>query len=285
MNLDLDLSDKVSSIDLDTYKLIHEATESLGISYFLIGAHVRDLIMHLGHGFKARRATEDIDYAIEVKSWSEFSELKNMLISKGFTETNQEQSLISPNHIKIDIVPFGKLQDEKEQIYWPPKQKMVMSVNGFEAAHRRAIKVTVCSKTNFKIPVIQLGDMIIFKLISWSERASNIRNKDAQDIYFIISKYHEIPEASDILYASTELTEQYDFDMELVGAKFLGQKTKALVTASSLFLIKKFYSERRTLHNFMLDTKINSIYSLSVHQNVLQAFFDGFEPSIIFEDT
>jgi len=37
--------------------------------YVVVGATARDLVLHYGHGAAIRRATQDVDFAIEVPDW------------------------------------------------------------------------------------------------------------------------------------------------------------------------------------------------------------------------
>ncbi len=42
------------------------------IDVLLVGAMARDLLLFYAHGIKATRATEDIDFAFALASWSDF---------------------------------------------------------------------------------------------------------------------------------------------------------------------------------------------------------------------
>jgi len=139
--LGVNLSREIDQVIIDLYALINKITKALGISYVVIGATARDLVLHHGFGAPIRRATTDIDFGMQVESWDDFEKIKAALIDNGFVTTKNAHRLIGPNNTKIDVVPFGKLEDKASNIQWPPKGDFEMSVLGFQEAHDNAIKV------------------------------------------------------------------------------------------------------------------------------------------------
>lgn len=101
----------------------------------MVGASARDLVLHFGYGSRIERATADIDVGIEVPGWGAFQVLLQVLIEKllesGFSPTDAEHRLLSPQGMKVDITPFGPIADENAEIAWPPDGDWVMNVLGF----------------------------------------------------------------------------------------------------------------------------------------------------------
>jgi len=72
----LDISGKIDVFTVAIYEQIVSVAESQNIKFFIVGATARDLVLHHGFGIEARRATKDIDLAVQVASWDEFQALK-----------------------------------------------------------------------------------------------------------------------------------------------------------------------------------------------------------------
>jgi predicted nucleotidyltransferase len=64
------------------------------------------------------RATNDIDFAIVVESWDEFTRLQNNLIAdkKFQLNTRMRQRLDHEAGLFIDLIPFGDLEEVSGQI-------------------------------------------------------------------------------------------------------------------------------------------------------------------------
>ena len=68
----LNVSGKISPFEVEIFDTIHHAVSELGISYLVVGASARDMVLHHAHGVDVIRATGDIDFAIQLESWDEF---------------------------------------------------------------------------------------------------------------------------------------------------------------------------------------------------------------------
>jgi predicted nucleotidyltransferase len=89
-----------------------------GLSFYVIGAIARDIIMAL-HGEKSGRATLDLDIAIAMTSWKRFEEVQVKLLQHSDIQkdNNQVQRFLYKNILRFDIVPFGKIKQEDEKVY------------------------------------------------------------------------------------------------------------------------------------------------------------------------
>lgn len=79
----VDLSGKIDEERGRTIRDVAAACDALAIPFFLVGALARDLLLELHHGFKAQRATNDVDFEIRVERWEEFEALKRALVGTG----------------------------------------------------------------------------------------------------------------------------------------------------------------------------------------------------------
>ncbi len=217
----LDLSGKIELKTIELFEIVNSVSNNLGISYVVVGATARDLVLHHGFGTRIRRATSDVDFGMQISSWVEFAKLKSELINNGFKETSSEQRLLDPNDTMVDIVPFGTLEDEKSNIQWPPKGDIEMNVLGFQEAHDNAIEVQIQKEPLITIPVVTSPGMALLKIIAWSERAKSIRAKDAGDFAYLLETYEQVADVS-IRVHDDGLMEQYGWEMSMACAHSLG---------------------------------------------------------------
>lgn len=114
------------------YTGIHEHAKELSIDFLIVGAMARDLVLVHGFGSKVERGTKDVDFGINVESWIEFNALRDSLLQAGYEQDASKIHRLTHKDKddlpwKIDIIPFGRVADENNQIYWPPKQDFVMN--------------------------------------------------------------------------------------------------------------------------------------------------------------
>jgi len=115
------LSGKIEKSALDTLYLLKGISDSLGISFFVVGAFARDLILRQCYGIEPRRKTGDIDLGVEVASWEQFKKLFESLIATGQFSHTPERQRLRCGTILIDILPFGSITGKDKKISWPPE--------------------------------------------------------------------------------------------------------------------------------------------------------------------
>lgn len=164
--------------------------EERGISFFVIGATARDIILEI-NGQQSGRRTQDIDIAISIDKWEQFEEITTELIKlENFSkDPQQQQRFLYFDKFQLDIVPFGSIMDENEKIYWPPDQSFAMNVLGFEEAEKQTVSITLDEEINFEI--VNLIGIFLLKIVAWKDRHHK-GNKDADDIAFIMQNYLNI---------------------------------------------------------------------------------------------
>jgi predicted nucleotidyltransferase len=213
INTSLKLQNEINPKDLSLLTTINKIANELNISYIVVGATARDLVFHHAYGAPIRRATADIDFAIQVNDWSQFSLLKNALIYNKFKTTNSEQRLKSPENIMIDIIPFEAIESNDSKVIWPPNGEIEMNVLGFQAAHDHAIQVILKESPQLKIPVVSPQGITLLKIIAWSQRDEYTRKKDARDLVYIMEAYERVNHVLDRIYDENILIEQYNWDI------------------------------------------------------------------------
>jgi len=218
----LNISGKISEPIISIYALIAEAAKQSNIHFFVIGASARDIIFEHVYGIKAPRATRDIDLAIHIATWDDFTQLKNKLIETGvFSSTYMTQRLSYKNNIPIDLVPFGAVEVEGA-INWPPDFNITMSVIGFDDAYRATALIRFQDKPVLDINVITPAALAILKLIAWKERRHE-HSKDALDLAFLLTEYINANNIERVTEEHHDLLLEDDFDYDICSARLLGR--------------------------------------------------------------
>jgi len=275
----LNISGKIDSRFSEVFESVNSVLSALNIPYIVVGATARDLVLHHGHGAKIQRATDDVDFAIEVPDWDAFNVLKYKLGEKGFKQTSAQHRLLSPTETVIDIVPFGDVENEDASIAWPPKGEVVMNMLGFKEACDNAEWVRVQEEPDLDIPVATPVGMSLLKIISWTDRVIELRNKDAKDISYILSTYELIPEVKDTLYAEEKILKTYDWDVKQAGACLLGQRARNIAKEDTVRMIEALQQKILPgLHlDFLTEEMCTHIENEFERNNqLLSAFIDGF---------
>ena len=226
----LNIAGKIDPKTVAVFEVVSRVIAGLDMPYVVVGATARDLVLHYGHGARVQRATHDVDFAIEVPDWAAFETLKGALCEQGFRTTTAQHRYISPMDTVVDVVPFGNLEDEQASIAWPPDGEVTMSVLGFQEACDAAEWVRIQDEPELDVPVATPVGMVLLKLIAWTDRATDLRKKDALDIAYLLTTYEAIQDVVDALYEgeNIHIMETYDWDITLAAAHLLGEHAKAI---------------------------------------------------------
>jgi predicted nucleotidyltransferase len=193
--------------------------EETGIHFYVIGATARDIIMEI-HNESGGRATLDLDIAIAISDWEQFSTVeKGLLELPNFTkDPKQKQRFIYKSEFQLDVVPYGKIMEDGDKIFWPPDEHFAMTILGFSEVEKATEQVQI--DDGFTLNIASLAGIFVLKIFAWEERKLK-GNKDADDIAFIIGNYYEIH-----IEKAVELNEEIytdDFTVFLAGTKLLGK--------------------------------------------------------------
>lgn len=192
----------------------------LEIKFFVIGATARDIIMEL-HGEKSGRRTQDIDIAIAIDKWEEFSTIEKEIIQlPNFNkDLKQQQRFLYLKDFQLDIVPYGGITTAEDKIFWPPDQSFAMTVLGFEEAEKDLVRVKI--DDTLEIDIVSLAGIFILKLVAWKDRHHK-GNKDADDMGFILLNYLNIHEERAVMEYYEQVYEIENFSITKAGAALLG---------------------------------------------------------------
>lgn len=218
----LDISKKIDQNTLEALKTIKDLAVGLQVDFFLIGATVRDMILNYVYDIKVYRKTNDIDFAVRVKSWDEYSRLTSEVETAGFRKDKRIEHRFYTEALIIDFIPFGEIADKNNIITWQDNDKKEMTVIGFDEAFANTEDILIQADPDVIIKAASVESLVMLKIFAWDERTTDKRLKDARDLYLMISKYliagNEERLFDHHLDIVTEAT-----DYELTGARLLGR--------------------------------------------------------------
>lgn len=231
----------------------------LEIKFFVIGATARDIIMEL-HGEKSGRRTQDIDIAIAIDKWEEFSTIEKEIIQlPNFNkDLKQQQRFLYLKDFQLDIVPYGGITTAEDKIFWPPDQSFAMTVLGFEEAEKDLLRIKI--DDTLEIDIVSLAGIFILKLVAWKDRHHK-GNKDADDMGFILLNYLNIHEERAAMEYYEEVYEIENFSITKAGAALLGVDINILLSDNKTNKVKL---------KAIIETEINSKENSVLFNQILE---------------
>lgn len=274
----------VGELTVEVVRAVRKATDALSVELLLVGAQAKVILLENIHGLNPGRATGDIDFAFAVESWDQFNQIKQSLIDTGkFKELPKvkqrlvyQSSLIEHGFV-VDIIPFGKVQDNNNMIAWPPELDVVMSVSGYQEALEPALLVEL--DDNLTIKVVSLAGLAILKIFAWSERGTVTENKDALDLLTLLRTYHEAGNADRIYEVpEPEVLESMNYNPELMGAWLLGYDAAAIVDKSTIETIAVLIEGKKENLVLQMAKSLSAAEdTLIVTKTLLNVFIQGFQ--------
>ena len=277
----MDISGKIESRQVAVYRDVSSVAEDLGIPFVVVGAAARDLVLHYGYGARIVRATADIDFGIQIADAAAFESLMTRLAASGYTKSDMPHRLISPDDVKVDLVPFGPIATADGEVVLPPDKTHKMSIVGFQDACDSADQVTIHTNPEILVPVASPAGVALLKLVAWTDRAADAKRKDASDLAYLMENYERIPEIAAIIYDNTAVLESLDWDPALAGSLVLGKATKEIASEEAQAVIARMRNgeiENRTIEHLQFDMCRNGYDDIELQRKVafLEAFFRGF---------
>ena len=262
-------------------ELLRKLTDSfnkMDKEFYVIGATARDIIMQQLLDTASRRRTRDLDIAIAIPDWDTFEQVKQSLIADGFEKSRDMQQRFYYGEYELDIVPYGVVAKEDDNIYWPPEEVVAMSVKGFDEVLSEAITVSIDNE--FKVKIASLHGLFLLKFNAWLDRNAKT-SKDAEDMSFILSNYFMANLDREI---HQEVYDWENFDEYIVGGYWLAHDLVALLDARQLNYYKEVIEaeltkeEESRLINQMIENSIGLKYEMV--RDTLQAIADVFQKAI-----
>ena len=217
-------------------ELLRKLTDSFGRmdrEFYVIGATARDIIVQQLLDTASTRRTKDLDIAIAIPDWDAFEQIKERLVADGFKKSNDMYQRFYYRAYEVDIVPYGVVAKEDDNIYWPPEEVVAMSVKGFDEVLSEAITVSIDDE--FKVKIASLHGLFLLKLNAWLDRNAKT-SKDAEDMSFILSNYFMANLDREI---HQEVYDWENFDEYIVGGYWLAHDLVTLLNVNQLNYYKE----------------------------------------------
>lgn len=262
-------------------ELLRKLTDSfnkMDKDFYVIGATARDIIMQQQLNTESKRRTRDLDIAIAIPDWNTFEQVKQSLIADGFEKSRDMQQRFYYGEYELDIVPYGVVAKEDDNIYWPPEEVVAMSVKGFDEVLSEAITVSIDDE--FEIKIASLHGLFLLKFNAWLDRNAKT-SKDAEDMSFILSNYFMANLDREI---HQEVYDWENFDEYIVGGYWLAHDLVALLDVNQLNYYKEVIKgelakeEESRLINQMIENSYGLKYEMV--RDTLQAMADVFQKAI-----
>lgn len=186
---------------------------------------------------------------------------------------------MSPDGIKVDVIPFGDIADADANIEWPPDGETRMSVLGFQEAHEYSDVIRIQADPEIRIRVATPVGMTLLKLIAWNERTPDRRTKDALDLQHLLSSYTRIPEVLEEIYSEPTLGECHDWDTELMGAEVLGQRARQIARPGTSEAILRLGGRSDRVDTLLWEMANGVDRALNRSRDLFGAYLAGFSDS------
>ena len=208
------------------------------------------MILNYVYDIKVYRATNDIDFAVRVKSWEEYDKLIDEVEKAGFRKDERIAHRFYTEALIIDFIPFGEITDKNTNITWQDNDKKEMNVIGFEDAFANTEELLIQTEPNVIVQAASVESLVMLKIFAWNDRSAEMRLKDAMDLYLIVSTYLRAGNEERLFEDHTDIvTETVDY--ELTGARLLGRDI-ARVASDEV---------KSSLLNILSDDKLNLLAS------------------------
>lgn len=230
------MAEHAAKVDAVTFALlaaVAKAAEATNVRWMVTGAWGRVLLLETVYGLPAGRATQDVDFAVMVESWPHYHRLvADICRDSDFMEdSKQAQRIRYRTEFYLDLVPFGGVESETQQIAWPPEGDFVMSVAGFRDALADAVPVWV--NDTLLVPVVSPAGLLLLKLLAWNERRDQKSGRDASDIAYVLRHAAKLISEHRLFEEHLSVVDRLGYDIDLAAAYVLGGQIRALTSAKT----------------------------------------------------
>lgn len=242
-----------NSLLVELLKTLAVCFKTMDLQFYVIGATARDIVMRQLMEVASRRRTLDLDIAVAINDWQRFDEISEVLQKAGIKKSPQIRQRFYYKDYELDIVPFGDVAKEDDNIYWPPEEDIAMSVKGFDNVLADALTVSLDNVVDIKLA--SLHGLWVLKLNAWKDRHLTT-DKDAVDMSFIIDNYFI---ANLDRNTHMEVYDHPNFNPYLAGGIWLAYDVASLLNKEQLvyyrdcILSETNKEEESTLINQILD--------------------------------
>ena len=224
--------DKIPGWIIQVIRLVQQAALEPGIEFVMVGAMARDIVLQSVFGLAPGRQTIDLDFGFAVENWEQFGALKSALVATGNFQLvdRVSQRLLYQGERRVDLIPFGGVEDENGAIAWPPSRDIVLNVAGFKEALASAILVQV--DADLVVSVASLSGLAVLKLFAWADQRDKA-NADADDLRRLLEDYGNAGNEDRLYGEELHFLEDAKFDFEVASARLLGNDVASIATTDT----------------------------------------------------
>lgn len=276
-------SDKIGNpLLVELLRVLTGSFRRMNRDFYVIGATARDIIIQQLLNTTSGRKTRDLDIAIAIPDWGAFEQVTEALVADGFKKDRYMHQRFYYGDYELDVVPYGFVAKEDDNIYWPPEETIAMSVKGFNEVLADAITINIDHE--FDIKIASLHGLFLLKFNAWLDRHLST-SKDAEDMSFILSNY---------FYANLKRNihpEVYDwecFDEYVVGGYWLAHDLLTLLNETQIEYYKNCIEDelRKEENSALINQILENSNGLKYEQvrDTWQKIVDVFKTWIETED-
>lgn len=137
--------------------------------------------------------------------------------------------------------PDGGVESDGNVIRWPPDGDFVMSVAGFQEAYDNAVQVLV--NDTLMVRVVSPVGLLLLKLMAWKDRHDTRPGRDAPDIAYVLRHSPTLIGETNLFEEHFEIVESTGYDLELAGARLLGQKMNIIASQRTRKHVRELLEE------------------------------------------
>mgnify|MGYP003945752829 CR=1 FL=1 len=207
---------------------MHQASPD--VRPLLVGAMARDLLLSFAHGIRIARATQDMDFAFALDSWEGFARMRGeLLVSGDFADDPRgvAHRLIFAQNYRVDLIPFGGMEQEDRTIAWPPDHDVVMQVVGFREAMTKAVQIQL--QDDVIVDVASLPAQAVLKLFAWRDRRAGRVGVDAGDLRLLLRHYLDAGNQERLYTDADHLLTMENYDYHRASAWLIGHDARQLL--------------------------------------------------------
>ncbi|MHB2027140.1 MAG: hypothetical protein ACYCPQ_11005 [Elusimicrobiota bacterium] len=232
---------------------VYMTAEALGIRAVLVGALIMEFTTEIKEGYPAYRKTNDADFAVCVKDWTAFDQLRAKLKEKGYTQHPKIEHRLSKGSVIVDLIPYGDAVAKEGAVSWP-ESEFTMTVIGFDevcAAAAPAVRSGMPAS-----PGIGAPGFVLLKIIAFQDRSARSDPKhrnDAEHIDYWLENYASISAADSRRFDFAEKMRWNDLEATVAGAALLGHEIGTLASPAAAERILRFLKDSINANSSFVD--------------------------------
>lgn len=228
-----------------TLKVFGEVCEARGVGFVMIGASALAVYAQSSElSMAVVRMTRDVDMVVSTLSWSDYRDLLDALIERGFrSKANEPEHRLFFGEVMVDILPYGDGLIDEDSLTWP-RSGLQMNARGLKEALATARLVEMDG--GFKVKVIPPWLFVYLKAIAYVDRRSE---KDLRDVINVLTLYEG---TEDINSRRFDVHEE-GIDYEASGAFLVGKDIAEYLPIDEVNELHSFFKLFEDDHSSLVD--------------------------------